>query len=152
MSVVQSVQCSPLVQLFCQFLYCYHNNRSWFSELLLWATTRYHSGMHTVPESISEDNALAKEKVRTEELTAKLQHLSVRNVNKQIKRRDQLLNHRSKSKKWTEKDNLRIRPSANLKLNCTLLIALFTVFDKGSIDLKIRLKLHLMKGLIFKPS
>ena len=40
------------------------------------------------PESISEDNALVKEKARTEELTAKVQHLSVKNVNKWIKKRD----------------------------------------------------------------
>ena len=35
-----------------------------------------------------EDSALAKEKTETEELTAKLSKLSVRNVNKRIKRRD----------------------------------------------------------------
>ena len=110
-------------------------------------------GMHTIPEPITEDTVLTRERAKTEELTAKLQHLSVRNVNKRIKRRDlRLLNHRPRSKKWTEKENLKIRASPNLKLNCTLLIALFTVFDKGSIDLKIRLKLHPMKPLIFTPS
>ena len=47
-------------------------------------------GMHTIPEPVtdSEDSVLAKERAKTEELTAKLQHLSVRNVNKRIKRRD----------------------------------------------------------------
>ena len=47
-------------------------------------------GVHTVSTSpaAAEDDALAKEKAKTEELTAKLKHLSVRNVNKRIKRRD----------------------------------------------------------------
>ena len=45
-------------------------------------------GMHTIPEPITEDTVLTRERAKTEELTAKLQHLSVRNVNKRIKRRD----------------------------------------------------------------
>ena len=47
-------------------------------------------GVHTVSTSpaAAEDDALAKEEAKTEELTAKLKHLSVRNVNKRIKRRD----------------------------------------------------------------
>ena len=44
--------------------------------------------MHTIPEPITEDTVLTRERAKTEELTAKLQHLSVRNVNKRIKRRD----------------------------------------------------------------
>ena len=47
-------------------------------------------GVHTVSTSpaAAEDDALAKEKAKTEELTAKLRHLSVRNVNNWIKRCD----------------------------------------------------------------
>ena len=47
-------------------------------------------GGHTIPESqtTSDDVDLEKERAKTAELTAKLQHLSVRNVNKRIKRRD----------------------------------------------------------------
>ena len=45
-------------------------------------------GVHTVSESAGEDDALVKEKAKTEELTVKLKHLNVRNVNKQIRRRD----------------------------------------------------------------
>ena len=51
-----------------------------------------------------------------------------------------LVSPQPRSKKWTEKENLGINASPNLKLNCTLLIALSTVFDKGSIDLKIRVE------------
>ena len=43
-------------------------------------------GVHREP--VAEDDALSKERAKTEELTVKLQHLSVRNVNKRIKRRD----------------------------------------------------------------
>jgi len=43
-------------------------------------------GVHREP--VAEDDALSKERVKTEELTVKLQHLSVRNVNKRINRRD----------------------------------------------------------------
>ena len=44
-------------------------------------------GMHTIPEPVtdSEDSVPAKERAKTEVLTAKLQHLSVRNINKRIK-------------------------------------------------------------------
>ena len=45
-------------------------------------------GVHTVSESAGEDDALVKEKAKTEELTVKLKHLNVRNVNKRVRRRD----------------------------------------------------------------
>jgi len=43
-------------------------------------------GVHREP--VAEDDALSKERAKTEELTVKFQHLSVRNVNKRIKRQD----------------------------------------------------------------
>jgi len=43
-------------------------------------------GVHREP--VAEDDALSKERAKTEELTVKLQHLCVRNMNKRIKRRD----------------------------------------------------------------
>ena len=43
-------------------------------------------GVHIVPPTPTEDTALSKEKAKVEELSAKLQTLSIRNVNKRIKR------------------------------------------------------------------
>ena len=45
-------------------------------------------GVHIIPPTPTEDTALSKEKAKVEELSAKVQTLSIRNVNKQIKRRD----------------------------------------------------------------
>ena len=45
-------------------------------------------GVHIVLPTPTEDIALSKEKAKVEELSAKLQTLSIRNVNKRIKRRD----------------------------------------------------------------
>ena len=51
-----------------------------------------------------EDSALAKEKAETEELTAKLSKLSVRNVNKRIKRRDDKIAESQAQIKEMERD------------------------------------------------
>ena len=45
-------------------------------------------GVHIIPPTPTEDTALSKEKAKVEELSAKVQTLSIRNVNKQLKRRD----------------------------------------------------------------
>jgi len=82
----------------------------------------------------------------------KLQHLSVRNVNKRIKRRDLKIaeSQAQVNEMERERESLRIRLSANLKLNCTQLKAQFIVSVKDSIGLKIRLKLQPVKPLTFK--
>ena len=45
-------------------------------------------GVHTVYESAGEDDALVKEKAKTEEPTVQLKHLNVRCVNERVRRRD----------------------------------------------------------------
>ena len=42
-------------------------------------------GVHIVPPTPTEDTALSKEKAKVEELSAKLQTLSIRNVNKKAR-------------------------------------------------------------------
>jgi len=107
-------------------------------------------GVHREP--VAEDDALSKERAKTEELTMKLQHLSVRNVNKRIKRQDLKIAESQAQVNEMDRGSLRIRLSANLKLTCIQLKAQFIVSVKDSIGLKIRLKLQPVKPLTFKPN
>ena len=89
-----------------------------------------------------EDSALAKEKTETEELTAKLSKLSVRNVNKRIKRRDDKIAESQAQIKEMERDRNVQDKKVHLNTNCILHMCQYIVFVRGYVGLMKRLRLQ----------
>ena len=89
-------------------------------------------GVHSVPT----DHVPSKEQGKIKELSAKLQTLSVRNINKQIKRRDTKLAEAQAQVKEIEKVKATQEKAINLKLNYVLPACQCTLFGKPFIDLR----------------